>query len=333
MSEMKLSYAPLLRWKQAERLSLRDMLPQDADRLLPIVEIVPAAAQDGKLQKLPQRLGDSWGGRRMVVDGSPPGSSRHQARTVYAHLAGHALGLRLTPVVIPNDDDLVVAAAIELSQRFKGGVALRVSPSQLPLVPHLLQRVGRPDGLDLIVDFGAVEYADPRYSAAHGEIPDPELWRNLVFLGGAFPKDLSGLDVGQHTLARCDWLAWRDMHLPAGSRRPLYGDYTIQCAIYSEPPPFPNFSASIRYAAPERWVIMRGEGVRNATGSGYAQWPANAQLLCERHEFCGAAFSAGDRYIHEMGTAPRSNGNAGSWLRAGINHHMSLASRQAASLL
>jgi hypothetical protein len=118
-----------------------------------------------------------------------------------------------------------------------------------------------------------------------------------------------------------------------GGRCPLFGDYTIQRAVYTEPPAFANFSASIRYTAREDWIVIRGEGVRNAGGAGYAQWPANAQLLCERPEFCGSSFSAGDRYIEMMGTAAPSNGNAPSWLRAGINHHMSLASRQAARLL
>jgi hypothetical protein len=336
MSEAKLAYVPLLRWKQAERLSLRDLFQQDDARtVLPLVEIVPSAVDDGKLLKLPQRLGNSWGGRRMLLDGSPRGlSSRVQAGTVYTHLAGHVPCLRVTPVVVPGDDDAAVASAIGLSQRSESGLALRVSPDQLHLVPGLLQRLGgHLEMLDLIVDFAAVQCVDPRYSAVLGEIPEADLGRTVIFLGGAFPKDLSDLEVGQHTLARYDWLTWTNMSVPPGCRRPLYGDYTIQCADYREPPQFANVSASIRYAAPEDWVIMRGEGVRNATGSGSAQWPANAQLLRERPEFCGAAFSVGDRYIDMMGTAPPSNGSPGSWLRAGINHHMSLASRQAASLL
>jgi hypothetical protein len=335
VSGTRVTYAPLLRWKQAERLSLRDLFPEDADRVLPLVEIVPGAVNDGKLLKLPQQISDSWRGRRMVVDGSPRGSAtREQARTVYLNLASRGLETSVTPVVVPGDNDSLLAAAAALSKGSDGGLAVRVSPSKLHVIPRFLQRMGsHPAAIDLIVDFDVVQSVDQRYAAAFEKLPEPDLWRTLVFLGGAFPKDLSQLAVGQHVLPRHDWLAWKNLHVPFGCSRPLYGDYTIQCGDYSEPPPFANFSASIRYTAAEGWVVMRGEGVRNATGSGYAQWPANAQLLCERPEFCGAAFSRGDRYIELMGTAPPSSGNASSWLRAGINHHMSLASRQAASLL
>ena len=77
---------------------------------------------------------------------------------------------------------------------------------------------------------------------------------------------------------------------------------------------------------------MRGEGVFNQDGPGFAQFPANAQLLCERPEFCGANFSYGDQYIEEMGMQVEKPGNAMTWLCAGINHHMTLVVHQIAKL-
>ncbi len=329
------TYAPLLRWKQAERLSLRDLYSYDADRVLPIVEVVPSILRSENLSKLPQQLNDSWGGRRMVVDGSPPAVPRYrQAEAVYSGLAELAplLDVEIAPVVVPHDDDSTLAAATGLSKASRGGVALRVLSSETPLIAGLLRRTnGRPETMDLIVDFGVVGRADRRYKAVVGALPLIEQWRSVTFLGGSFPKDLSGLEVGQHVLPRHDWVAWREMAASRAGRCPLFGDYTIQCAVYSEPPAFANFSASIRYTTAEAWVVMRGEGVRNPTGAGYAQWPANAQLLCERPEFCGATFSRGDGYIEKMGASPPTTGNPSSWLRASINHHLSLASRQAAS--
>ena len=77
---------------------------------------------------------------------------------------------------------------------------------------------------------------------------------------------------------------------------------------------------------------MRGEGVRNPDGPGYYQWPAQAQLLCEQQEFMGEPFSEGDRYISEMGRQSVRPGNAETWLKAGINHHLTLAVCQIANL-
>jgi hypothetical protein len=77
---------------------------------------------------------------------------------------------------------------------------------------------------------------------------------------------------------------------------------------------------------------MRGEGVFTDDGPGFAQWPANAQLLCERTEFCGAQFSYGDQYISNMSQQAKKTGNAETWLRAGLNHHMVYTTRQVAKL-
>lgn len=79
-------------------------------------------------------------------------------------------------------------------------------------------------------------------------------------------------------------------------------------------------------------MIMRGEGVFNDDGPGYAQWPANALLLSERAEFCGANFCYGDGYIAERSLQPDKTGNPETWLRAGINHHMTFVVRQIANL-
>lgn len=111
---------------------------------------------------------------------------------------------------------------------------------------------------------------------------------------------------------------------------PVYGDYTIQCPTYSEAPQYANTSASVRYTYENYWVIMRGEGLRNPGGPGYSQYPANAQLLCEREEFCGSTFSSGDRYINDRALNPAKTGNASTWLQAGINHHITFVVRQIA---
>ena len=119
----QLAYAPLLRWKQAERLSLRDLYPEDAERILPVVEVVPSAVDKDKLSRMPQQLSDSWPGRRMVVDGSPHAlRGSGQATRVYLYLAGHtsALDTEIVPAILPQDDDTTLAAAAALSRGSEG---------------------------------------------------------------------------------------------------------------------------------------------------------------------------------------------------------------------
>jgi len=187
---------------------------------------------------------------------------------------------------------------------------------------------------DFLLDYQVWQQGAPTVATLSNLIPDIDRWRTFIVASGAFPKDLTGFTIGQHSLPRFDWMGWRTQVStgPIPPRLPTFSDYTIQHADFAEPPEHANFSASIRYTGGDYWVIMRGESVFQDNGPGFAQWPANAQLLCARSEYCGPSFSFGDQYIYQMGAQVLSTGNAETWLRAGVNHHMAFAVRQIANL-
>ena len=97
---------------------------------------------------------------------------------------------------------------------------------------------------------------------------------------------------------------------------------------------------SIRYTLDEEWLIMRGEAVRGRAASnadearpGREQWNAHAQLLCDDGNlFYGETFSWGDAFIRERSVKIENHGSPEIWLRAGINHHMTVVSQQIANL-
>jgi len=79
---------------------------------------------------------------------------------------------------------------------------------------------------------------------------------------------------------------------------------------------------------------MRGRPTSNQTETrpGREQWNAHAQLLCDDGKlFYGQGFSWGDAFIHERSLNTENHGNPEIWLRAGINHHMTVVSRQIAN--
>jgi hypothetical protein len=120
----------------------------------------------------------------------------------------------------------------------------------------------------------------------------------------------------------------------AGIRNVRFGDFTIQHPTFEDNEgDFRNFSASIRYATPEYWVVIRGEGVYNEDGAGFDQWPGQALLLTARTEFAGREFSWGDAYIESMGQQTQKTGTAKTWLAAAVNHHITLTATQAANAL
>lgn len=345
-------YVPILRWKQAEWLALRYVESEDRDRMTPLVEITPRSVAPRTrrptvrqmLQKNAQDMAESWGGSPLFVDFRHVGHLPEcDGLHPFVYLAQEARTYRvsLIPVTSLGSPPAYQSAVASIVEEDRRGVCIRLFRPQLAQptlrrdLSELLSRlsVGCSQA-DLVLDCEHVEGCRPDFITSVGSVPRLCEWRTLTLASGAFPLDLTAFTVGEHTLARLDWRGWCRVIRDAGSRerRPSYGDYTIQHAIYREPPERPNFSASIRYTADDYWVIMRGEGVFHDGSPGFPQWPANAQMLCARREFSGQDFSYGGRYIWGMSQQTAQTGSAETWLRAGINHHLVFVVRQVANL-
>lgn len=335
-------YFPVLRNKRAEWSALTDLADDAARHVVPIVEPLPVnVAKEGEAgvcESLLARLETGWA-RKLFLDAHllHDASGTQLATRVMRSDAG--MSGQISPVLRsdlgPNLNGVLARwakrlgrCAIRLSQR-----SLIDNPERLGLCIDAsgLQR----ESITLFVDRGIVGANDHLRRPDFDAIRGLSAFRDVVILGGAFPKNLTGFKVGEHEHPRHELLSWRKTLKWAseGMRDLKFGDYTIQHPVYEEPKAtVMNISASIRYTAEEYWVIMRGEGVRNPGGAGSAQWPANAMMLSARPEFKGAAFSSGDAYVaSKAGDNPKGTGNPETWLRAGINHHITLTVRQLAT--
>jgi hypothetical protein len=248
--------------------------------------------------------------------------------------------LLLVPVTGLNRRDEYQKAVAQIAAIDGHGICLRVTYDEVfrqtfsaELGNCLTKLFLKAADVDLLLDFQDFDPEKPSIGAVLDRVPVLNSWRTLTVASGAFPKDLQQhKDPGRHTLPRNDWLAWRRLDTKSLKRQPSFADYTVQWGRYAEPKDRCNPSASIRYTLSEEWVVMRGEGIFNKDGPGPAQWPANAILLRESKDFYNAGFSAGDAYISRMGDGASGNGNPGTWIRAAINHHMTVVSCQIASL-
>jgi hypothetical protein len=102
------------------------------------------------------------------------------------------------------------------------------------------------------------------------EVPDQVRWRTLTISASAFPASMSGVNRNSFSLVeRNEWKAWRDM-LHANRRRlsrlPTYSDCGIQhpAGVEGFDPRTMQASASVRYAIPEDWLLIKGEGTARA---------------------------------------------------------------------
>lgn len=347
-------YVPILRWKRAEWIALRELRSNDKILITPLFELVPKdfkkiAAGNNLLlpQILEQKVSEiaqNWGSSPFFLDllhlnpnfETPDG--KHPIEKIAA--AARSRKLSLIPVTGLNRTKKYNSAIAEIANADGVGICYRIFLSEMKnasfetdLDVSLARLELKPEQVDLILDLQLVGEEIFDINKLGKRIPKLEYWRSFTVASGSFPKDLSALEKNkQYELPRFDWHNWQSQLSKTLLRKPSFGDYTIQHPFFSEPPSKPNYSASIRYTASTAWVVVRGEGVFNDKGPGFAQWPANAKLLCKRKEFCGSEFSYGDAYIKQMSLQSSTTGSAETWIRAGINHHLTFVAHQIGGL-
>lgn len=364
-------YVPILRWKQAEKLALHRLRADDRVNMTPLIEITPASFLPKKrankdeeepvvnqlfatdatpdpgsvLRRHAKEVLRFWGNSPFFLelghlDGTVPFiNGKTHALTSFAELA-RSFRLKLLPVTALNRSEAYQAAVADMIRTDKNGLCLRVTISEVideEFADHVANSVkalgASTSDLDLLIDYGVFNSNAPGITELLARVPDVQSWRSLIVARGAFPKDLQAFKPGTYKIDRSDWTAWvNGLRSCDGHRWPSFSDYTIQYGQYVEPVDNANPSASIRYTLAEKWLIMRGEGIFNEDGPGRAQWNAHAVLLAERDEFYGADFCDGDAYIAAMSGQQKKHGSPMTWIRAGLNHHMSVVLRQIAAL-
>lgn len=345
-------YVPVLRWKQAEWEALGGLRPEHRKHITPLIELTPKKFTPKKRKNIDKVIDETainvcknWGRTPIFFDLGLFTPRIYSTTPEYIlrklSIQMSVLRLHLIPVTGLNRQDSYQAVVTSVTKTDNHGVCIRVKKNEIQKptlakdLQHLLYLLEvTPHQTDLVFDYEIIDNSCPTFTQLCARLPNVIHWRTFSVISGAFPKDLTGFKPGQHMHPRLDWQTWFSQ-ITSGqhiSRLPSYGDYTIQHPIFSEPPKGSHFSASIRYTTNTDWVIMRGEDVFKDGGIGFAQWPANAQLLCEQNEFCGSDFSEGDKYIYEMGQQLEKNGIPRTWFRAGINHHLTFVVQQISDL-
>lgn len=340
-------------------LALRNLRDEDKSRITPMIEITPKSflpAKRGTWKDVQPEPGKvlthhakeilrNWGYAPFFLE------LHHIDETVglidgrvhslsYLSELGRGYQLKIVPVTGLERSGKYQAAVASAVKEDNRGVCLRLTPSDilgLNFSAQLRKMLGtlstKVEDVDLLVDYGVYDPEAASIVDLFAKLPHLTRWRSVIVSRGAFPKDLQGFNPGTHIIRRGDWLSWKqEISKKPIARQPSFSDYTIQYGQYREPVDNANPSASIRYTLDEEWLILRGEGIFNEDGPGRAQWNANAMLLLDRSDFYGETFSDGDSYIARMSRSASEHGSPMTWIRAGLNHHLTVVSRQIGAL-
>ncbi|NTW29831.1 MAG: hypothetical protein HGA33_00960 [Candidatus Moranbacteria bacterium] len=355
-------YVPILKWKAAEQLALKNLSEESKIHITPVIQLVmprpkKKLKENGETKSPTELLEESittfrtklteialdiqatWGSSPAFIDVSLIDSSLRQATLETILESAHDIDSFLIPMVSPHYAPEMLNSACQIAKKFEFGIALRLSPYDFQdksTINKNLNEFLRINGLkegvvDLFIDFSITAENSLHLNDITRKIPNLSHWRTLTFASGSFPVDLTKCKIDEENLIpRSDWKNWlSQLETQEIVRMPSFSDYTIQHPVYKEQLQFFSPSASIKYTLNNEWLIMRGQKGKNF------QYLLNAQVLVTDPRFFGERFSFGDNYIVEKSKEnplKGKPGNATNWLVAGINHHLECTAAQIASL-
>lgn len=361
-----LNYVPVLKWKRAEMGALEELTEAERNKVTPLIELVMPKPKSKTTEKdydglyaevieifrtkrvleIPNEIATYWGKNPIFVDFTLlyPADLKLEAMN-YIIKTSSTMGLNIIPVVNFSDSQEYKAAAIKSRKEYGHDLCLRVSTFDLSNVSLLNEKIDKYLALEqsgtantyILVDIKD-DNTDNYNShvAASQRINKLEEWKGFIFASGSFPVDLSNCKKDEDNyIARVDWLNWNKFNKREGLLRiPTFSDYGIRHPIYNASFQFLEATASIKYTRKDDWYVIKGEKRK------YEYFLAGASLLVTHDFYDGEDFSYGDRYIAEKAAHYpkymknrnlKGTGTTELWLKAGLNHHLSVVLGQLSS--
>lgn len=350
-------YVPILKGKEAEYGSLPVLSRSTLAVITPMIEIPPvpwdyqsdspARSLQDHLSGIYERLVNAWGSDRpffldlvwLADAGTLPDGQHPLSYVLDRCRIPEVLPIPVTGLGRSHDYQAAVAEAVQHDRR---GVCVRLENEDFKSLPRLnidlhllLDRLGVDVGeTDLVLDFKEVlpHQAAMLQLAVMGLISSLlsiSDFRTLTLAGSGFPEDLRAINANSiATVPRSEWAVWEALAQTASAlkRVPAFGDYTISSPGLPEiDPRVMRMSANLRYTSERDWVVLKGRDVRTHS---YDQFRALCQDMMSRPEYKGPSYSWGDKYIGDCGGLGQGPGNATTWRKVGITHHITLVAEQ-----
>lgn len=352
-------YAPTLKWKEGEYRGVQGMPESEKNEILPIFLMPPAGSfdnEDGKvlspdehIKSFGARISAAWPGRLCFIDAGQVDTNDYAAATGGAHplLALFERARMYAPRAI-----CAPATALDRTLGYQAAVAgilqkypelpccVRLRPEDLEggdineLINTLLASIGvQPERVVLVLDAAELDISDPKIFAELmanmiNTLPHLYRWKVLVTALCALPEVVKAPPNKTTKFPRTDWQVFRSLAEMADSgallRRPIYSDYCTENTTFLPAAPV-RPATQLRYTSETEIAIHKGENTKTAGYEGI--YPVAVRVMSDG-DFAGGNFSAGDLAIETLATRPKSPGNASSWKKHGVIHHLTLVLAQ-----
>ena len=357
-------YIPCLRWKLGEYQAVSKLSPSTRDSILPILEVSEFGSDieyDFEANKRPQtldkhlsmfttRVKSKWGTSECFLDMRyiPHSQALEDGRSptdfVFDDLK--AKNVHFIPVIRFQEDQFYEATLHNFVNGERRGFCLRVNLDEFgeddfeTNAEELLQRYRLVfSECDLILDLGAINFEpidifSNLLTNMMKSKPELRRWMNFGLIGTSFPQTLSGLQRGISFLPRNEWVLYKSLIKglqKEGVRVPIFGDYVINNPkLQKIDMRIVKPKANIRYSIADKWLIARGDNVRDYK---FFQFQQLCQSIIETQHYCGQPYSYGDDYIFRCAQGIAKTGSLSTWREVGTNHHIEMVVRDLAKLV
>ncbi|WGL54228.1 hypothetical protein P5P86_16780 [Nocardioides sp. BP30] len=314
-----------MKGKAGEIQSLEGVL---SDHFVPLIELAAAS----KCPDIAKRwyVGEAIWIQPVNLDGAADPVWAQEIDQIFADLQG--AGREATPVILLEEPVESIKIYETVLERQDTGAVLRVDAEDLIMSPpkaivsdvddFLILYGLDPEDCDLVIDAALIRDSVPaRVATVNGALavfPYLDRWRSLVLVFSAFPEDMGAQapKSSVHPFPRDDREAYLALVARGLPRDATYGDFAVGQPSYGGVPytPVPN----IKYTCVDVWRVHRGAS-RNDPSPQYIDL---AKGVAASPYFRGNSFSAGDSYIASVANGSDGPGNATTYLRAAMSHHV-----------
>ncbi|AHB12885.1 beta family protein [Dehalococcoides mccartyi] len=340
---MTFCYVPILKSKDGELVALRQLDTNSISEVAPLIEL-QERSRDSLLNRTLNSIKNSWPIEQsfyLDIDKDyllSNGNSTNVYRSAINYLLENNLKvIPVTGLSRSTDFNLMIRDILSCSNN---GICIRMQDSDwqnISTISSTIEELSRSFSLenhdiDLILDYGSflpdqAGIISTSAIATINSISNINEYRNLIFVSTSFPArfDAEPYDIVRQRRFEYEvWQGLRDNH--DIQRVPIFGDYaTVHPFLPNIDFRFTKIAPKIKYATDSEWIYLRGIPRVNET------FRDICSKIINLDEYAGPDYSWGDRIIHECATNNGSVGNPRSWVSIGLNHHLTLVSRQCAN--
>jgi len=353
-------YVPILKWKRGELRALEDVENSVRQHVTPLFEMQPLndkTTLESVFAELVPGISRAWKTNKPVfvdfseLEGSLSSSPNATQHLTQAYNDSMAESIGIIPVITSQTPQTLLSDYLASGLVSRYGIAVRFSYSDFKnatvnnllasLVNHHAILSGR---IDVLID---LKYVDPSMNSLSldalrvsvknmiNSISSIASYRTLTLCATSYPSDLrTYIKTGNSEvlIPREDWNVFIDILSKPGEyhRLPAFGDYNISNPEFLDFKPWYDISGKIRYTTKSHIYVIKGKSTKS---NGFGQMRDLCRVLVNK-PFYVMDHCWGSRYIHEcsINPSPKGNGNSETWVKVGVNHHLTLVSEQISAL-